>query len=85
MNPIPPAEMLRRSVAAIADSSPLPKLIEWWFEKTISSEQSALCAAGVSDAEAHRARGRLGMAIELRDEWLALQEAAKRGIEGGNG
>lgn len=49
------------------------------MQSNIEIETENVCAPGISDAEAHRGRGRLGMLLDLREQLNDLIAEAHKG------
>lgn len=53
----------------LAGDDALNTQMEAWLTANVWTETGAAVSAGLDDSEAHRLRGRVGMVLDLREEW----------------
>ena len=79
--PLPPHELqlLQNRVAGLAADDPLwPRLLAL-VKNNVERETDTLCAPAIGDGEAHRARGRVGMLLDLEAQLNQVWQETHQG------
>jgi hypothetical protein len=71
-------ERLKARVGALAQDDPLWPMLIGLVRKNLQTETEAVSAPGIGDEEAHRARGRVGMLLDIETQLKEVWAASHR-------
>jgi len=71
-------ERLKARVGLLAQDDPLWPMLTALVRANLTIETEAVAKAGIDDAEAHRARGRVGMLMDFEQQLQQVLEASHK-------